>query len=496
MQNLCATSRRTKQCCAEHRRRLELFCQEDETFICVLCVPRHSTHSFMFLHESVSVYEEKLKTALSSLQLKVNDLKDLKNKNEKEFLDIHEHACSLEQYIIVQFSKLHQFLHDKEQQLIRQLKNEEAKILKDMKENLKYIKSNATETRFVVSDTILQLMKEEAETLKETEENSEDSNSYTVATREPISDDKLKLRKERETNDFLTAPETFEDVAVTFSEEEWKMLRKEDKQLHREVMVENYESLVSMGMAEQNKPVFRKCAECGHKLSPADGPTLCMVRLGVTHLSTDCSICTGFNPQALKDRRVKLVRKGLLSALGVAVPATTAVTVVTASASFISSSSQARTHPPALRPVEEEILRKDRDKARKRSLDQSGPLGLPQKLQAVSRLSTPWLRLPSFSPEETRPSSRVSVHRPSRSASVASLSCSTRNLSEAEMDKMMRRFIRTQIQMGVFPASFLSGVGSSLPFFIPITPSPIQPPVSEFSDLRSLSQGAATDGTL
>ncbi|XP_043942985.1 zinc finger protein 436-like [Protopterus annectens] len=42
-------------------------------------------------------------------------------------------------------------------------------------------------------------------------------------------------------------PETFEDVAVTFSEEEWKLLRKQDKDLHREVMVQNYETLVSVG---------------------------------------------------------------------------------------------------------------------------------------------------------------------------------------------------------------------------------------------------------
>ncbi|XP_043942039.1 zinc finger protein 181-like [Protopterus annectens] len=45
----------------------------------------------------------------------------------------------------------------------------------------------------------------------------------------------------------LEAPKTFEDVAVGFSEEEWKMLGKEDKTLHREVMVENYKHMVSLG---------------------------------------------------------------------------------------------------------------------------------------------------------------------------------------------------------------------------------------------------------
>ncbi|XP_043923737.1 putative zinc finger protein 705E [Protopterus annectens] len=45
----------------------------------------------------------------------------------------------------------------------------------------------------------------------------------------------------------LEVPESFEDVAVKFSREEWKMLSKQEKELHREVMVQNYENMVSVG---------------------------------------------------------------------------------------------------------------------------------------------------------------------------------------------------------------------------------------------------------
>ncbi|XP_043943316.1 protein ZNF738-like isoform X4 [Protopterus annectens] len=45
----------------------------------------------------------------------------------------------------------------------------------------------------------------------------------------------------------LEVPETFDDVAVDFSIEEWKMLSKEEKELHREVMVQNFEYMVSVG---------------------------------------------------------------------------------------------------------------------------------------------------------------------------------------------------------------------------------------------------------
>ncbi|XP_043943093.1 zinc finger protein 25-like [Protopterus annectens] len=45
----------------------------------------------------------------------------------------------------------------------------------------------------------------------------------------------------------LEVPETFEDVAVDFSREEWKILTTEEKELYKEVMSQNYEYMVSLG---------------------------------------------------------------------------------------------------------------------------------------------------------------------------------------------------------------------------------------------------------
>ncbi|XP_063290617.1 zinc finger protein 82 homolog [Pelobates fuscus] len=39
----------------------------------------------------------------------------------------------------------------------------------------------------------------------------------------------------------------FEEVAVYFSEEEWDYLNYEEKELYRDVMMENYQTLSSLG---------------------------------------------------------------------------------------------------------------------------------------------------------------------------------------------------------------------------------------------------------
>ncbi|XP_043942861.1 tripartite motif-containing protein 72 [Protopterus annectens] len=131
------TTGKLEQPCSDHNEMLKLFCKEDESLICVMCVvsSKHAGHTFIPLEDAARMYQQKLKTALFTLESRLMILLDQQLKQEQRISSIKEESRSLEQHIIMEFAKLHQFLHEKEQRLIQQLNEEAAGILRNMSEN-------------------------------------------------------------------------------------------------------------------------------------------------------------------------------------------------------------------------------------------------------------------------------------------------------------------------------------------------------------------------
>ncbi|XP_059813883.1 nuclear factor 7, ovary-like [Hypanus sabinus] len=101
-----------KHHCEEHEEELKLFCETDKTLICLVCrdAQEHREHRFMPIKEAVKNYKEQ--------------------------------SHSVQSHITSQFAELRQIITEKEQSLLRDLREEEKRILNPMEKNLLALQEN------------------------------------------------------------------------------------------------------------------------------------------------------------------------------------------------------------------------------------------------------------------------------------------------------------------------------------------------------------------
>ncbi|XP_043942060.1 nuclear factor 7, ovary-like isoform X4 [Protopterus annectens] len=76
--------------CMEHKKRPELFCEEDEVLVCSLCVPEHRGHNFLTVQKALEMYKDKLTTFLSHQQSSLKHFKEVKYQQETKISEIRE----------------------------------------------------------------------------------------------------------------------------------------------------------------------------------------------------------------------------------------------------------------------------------------------------------------------------------------------------------------------------------------------------------------------
>ncbi|XP_043942086.1 zinc-binding protein A33-like [Protopterus annectens] len=150
----------SNQLCKDHKERLKLFCENDECLVCSLCVPKHRGHNFLNVLEAVSIYKDIFLTARDSLESKLKELTELQTKQEYKISHIQATSQSLQHRITSKFIRLHEFLWDKEHQLIQQLKEEGKEILEKMDENLRKIKEMSEVIQKQISNIQLKLQED------------------------------------------------------------------------------------------------------------------------------------------------------------------------------------------------------------------------------------------------------------------------------------------------------------------------------------------------
>ncbi|XP_059814050.1 zinc-binding protein A33-like [Hypanus sabinus] len=130
--------------CEEHEEELKLFCETDKTLICVICAAaqEHREHRFVLIEEAVKNYKDQLKSSLDSLTKKKSDFQEKEQQQKEKISGVQEQSHSLQSHITSQFAELRQIITEKEQSLLRDLREEEKRILDTMEENLLALQKN------------------------------------------------------------------------------------------------------------------------------------------------------------------------------------------------------------------------------------------------------------------------------------------------------------------------------------------------------------------
>ncbi|XP_051899473.1 uncharacterized protein LOC127585816 [Pristis pectinata] len=142
--NLNPIKRGSKHHCEEHEEELKLFCETEKKLICLICrdAREHREHRFLPIKEAVEIYKDQIKSSLESLTKKKSAVQETEQQQKEKISRVREQSHSLQFQITSQFAELHQILTEKEQHLLRDLREEEEKILNPMEKKLQEIQEN------------------------------------------------------------------------------------------------------------------------------------------------------------------------------------------------------------------------------------------------------------------------------------------------------------------------------------------------------------------
>ncbi|XP_072896367.1 zinc-binding protein A33-like [Hemitrygon akajei] len=142
--NLNPKGQENKLHCEEHEEELKLFCETDKTLICLVCrdTQEHRKHRIMPTKEAVKIYKDQLKSSLDSLTKNKSDFQEKEQQQKERISRVREQSHCVQSHITSQFAELRQIITEKEQSLLRDLREEEERIRNPMERNLLKIRNN------------------------------------------------------------------------------------------------------------------------------------------------------------------------------------------------------------------------------------------------------------------------------------------------------------------------------------------------------------------
>ncbi|KAM9119099.1 tripartite motif-containing protein 10-like [Pangshura tecta] len=124
--------------CARHKKTLDLFCEEDEEAVCVVCErsPQHRSHTVLLIEEAAQKYKVGNHLDPGKFSPFLSRLIGIPSWGTLFLIFIQKQTQTERQKIVSEFQQLRQFLEDQERLLLAQLEKLDKEILRIQKENV------------------------------------------------------------------------------------------------------------------------------------------------------------------------------------------------------------------------------------------------------------------------------------------------------------------------------------------------------------------------
>ncbi|CAM5168510.1 unnamed protein product [Eretmochelys imbricata] len=140
--------------CVEHQKALTLFCEEDQTPICVVCHLSwtHRAHTVVPIREDNQEYKDKIQLYLKILREERENFQGFKLSREKKSQEYLKQTETERQKIVSEFQKLRQFLEEQDRLLLAELEKLDKEIVKIQNENITKLSEEISRLSELISE--------------------------------------------------------------------------------------------------------------------------------------------------------------------------------------------------------------------------------------------------------------------------------------------------------------------------------------------------------
>ncbi|XP_048346551.1 E3 ubiquitin-protein ligase TRIM39-like [Sphaerodactylus townsendi] len=177
-----------KGLCEEHGEPLTWFCTEERIPLCEICKASkdHASHSMVPAEDAALEYKGKLQRAVHLLERHLDKSLKLKYQEGKKTAEWKNAVHGQKERIENEFFKLHTFLVEEEERLLKRLKKEKQETLKKLHSNLEQLSGQSSALKQLVTEVKEKSRQPAGELLKDVDNTLSRSENVTVQETEAV----------------------------------------------------------------------------------------------------------------------------------------------------------------------------------------------------------------------------------------------------------------------------------------------------------------------